>query len=365
MVPLLAGDWRLALGCVFLSGILFVAISLSPLREWFINAIPRSQKRAIGAGIGFFLALIGFESAGLVAPSKDTLLTAGNLADPKLLIAASALALIAMLWMRGVVGAVLIGIVAASVAGMALRLQPLPALMSAPPSLAPTFLQMHFQGAPASAIAGVVLVFLLLDLLDTSGTLTAVGHQAGLMENGRLKNARRALFSDAAGTMIGAVLGTSPVTTYIESAAGAGGRTGLVAATVAVLFLAALLFAPLAGAVPAYATAPALVFVAALFAKDLKEVEWNDVSESLPALVTALAIPLTFSIATGIGLGFIAYAVIKLLCGRWREIGPGGGCGGFYGQGGVGLAFLGERSELRKACPIRAKRGCAAKVALT
>ncbi len=323
VVPLLAGDWRLALGCVFLSGILFVALSVSPAREWFINAIPKSQKRAIGAGIGFFLALIGFQGAGLVAASKDTLLQAGNLADPRLLIAAAGLVLIAMLWARGVIGAVLIGILAATAAGMIFRLQPLPALAAAPPSLAPTFLQMHFSGASGAAIASVVLVFLLLDLLDTSGTLTAVGHQAGLMENGKLKNARRALVSDAAGTMIGAVLGTSPVTAYIESAAGAGGRTGLVAVTVAGLFVAALVFAPLAGAVPVYATAPALIFVAALFAKDLKDVAWEDVTEALPALVTALAIPLTFSIATGIGLGFIAYAAIKLLCGRWREIGPG------------------------------------------
>ncbi len=323
VVPLLAGDWRLALGCVFLSGILFVALSASPLREWFINAIPTSQKRAIGAGIGFFLALIGFEGTGLVAASKDTLITEGHLSDPRLLIAAGSLLLIAALWARKVMGAVLIGILAATAAGMAFGLQPLPALTAPLPSLAPTFAQMHFTGAAAGTITGVVLVFLLLDLLDTSGTLTAVGHQAGLMENGKLKNARRALVSDAAGTMIGAVLGTSPVTAYIESATGVGAKTGLAALTVAVLFLVALVAAPLAGAVPAYATAPALVFVAALFARDLKQVDWDDVSEALPALVTALAIPLTFSIATGIGVGFITYAAIKLLCGRWREIGPG------------------------------------------
>jgi AGZA family xanthine/uracil permease-like MFS transporter len=328
VVPLLGGDWRLALGCVFLSGILFVALSVSPAREWFINAIPASQKRAIGAGIGFFLALIGFEGAGVIAASKDTLLQPGNLADPRVLIAGGALALIAALWQRQVIGAVLIGIVAATLASMALHLTAIPALTAAPPSLAPTFLQMHFHGASLSVLTGVVLVFLLLDLLDTSGTLTAVGHQAGLMENGRLRNARKALVSDAAGTMVGAVLGTSPVTAYIESAAGlgdgkTGGRTGLVAVTVALLFVAAILFAPLAGAVPAWATAPALVFVAALFAKDMKDIAWDDISEALPALITALAIPLTFSIAEGIGLGFVAYAAIKLLCGRWREIGPG------------------------------------------
>ena len=211
---------------------------------------------------------------------------------------------------------------------MAFGLVAVPKLAAAPPSIAPTLLQMHFSGAPFGAVTGVVLVFLLLDLLDTSGTLTAVGHQAGLMQNGRLKNARRALVSDAAGTMVGAALGTSPVTAYIESAAGqsSDGRAGAPAwsaVTVAALFLASLLLAPLAGAVPAYATAPALIFVAALFAKDLKDVDWNDVTEALPALVTALAIPFTFSIASGIGLGFIAYAAIKLLTGRWREVGPG------------------------------------------
>ena len=323
VVPLLAGDWRLALGCVFISGILFVALSASPAREWLVNAIPQSQKRAIGAGIGFFLALIGFESAGLVAASKETLLQAGNLADPKLLVAAIGLFVIAALWARKVTGAVLIGIGTATFIAIALRLQALPDFSAPLPSITPTLLQMHFTGAPASTMAVVILVFLFLDLLDTSGTLTAVGHRAGLMENGRLRNARKALVSDATGTMIGAALGTSPVTAYIESAAGVGGRTGLVAVTVGLLFLASLFAAPIAGAVPAYATAPALVFVAVLFAKDLKDVNWGDITEALPALVTALAIPLTFSIAEGIGIGFITFCVMKATTGRHREIGPG------------------------------------------
>jgi len=326
VVPLLAGDWRLGLGCVFLSGVLFVTISASPAREWLINAIPTSQKRAIGAGIGFFLALLGLSSAGVVVPGHGALLQPGDLGDSKVLIAALGLVVITALWAWRVTGAVLLGIAAATAIAIGLGLQKLPGAGAAPPSIAPTFLQLHFTGAPGistGAIAGAVLVFLLLDLLDTSGTLTAVGHQAGLMENGRLRNARRALVSDATGTMIGAVLGTSPVTAYIESAAGAGGRTGLVAVTVAVLFLGALFLAPIAGMVPPYATAPALVFVAALFAKDLKDVEWDDITEAVPALVTALAIPFTFSIAAGIGLGFIAYCAIKLLAGRVREIGPG------------------------------------------
>ncbi len=327
-VPLLAGDWRLALGCVFIAGILFTALSASPAREALVNAIPTSQKRAIGAGIGFFLAMIGFQGAGMLAASPATLLQAGNLADPKFLIAAFGLFVIAALWARKVTGAVLIGIAAATALAMASGLQPLPDLTAPPPSIALVFAQLHFTplstgGAPAGALALVIGVFLFLNLLDASGTLTAVGHQAGLMQDGKLRNGRKALVTDAGGTVAGAVLGTSPVTAYIESAAGAGGKTGLVAVTVAVLFVAALVLAPLAGAVPPYATAPALVFVAVLFAKDLKEIAWGDVTEALPALITALAIPLTFSIAEGIGIGFVTYCALKLMTGRWREISAG------------------------------------------
>ncbi len=327
-VPLLAGDWRLALGCIFVSGLLFVALSASPAREALVNAIPTSQKRAIGAGIGFFLAMIGFQGAGMLADSPATLVQPGNLADPKFLIAAFGLFIIAALWAKKITGAVLIGILAATLLAMLTGLQPLPDLSAPMPSIMPTLGQLHFNpfstgAASFDALALVIGVFLFLNLLDASGTLTAVGHQAGLMENGRLRNGRKALVTDAGGTVVGAVLGTSPVTAYIESAAGAGGRTGLVAVTVALLFLLALFAAPLAGAVPAYATAPALVFVAVLFAKDLRDIAWDDVTEALPALVTALAIPLTYSIAEGIGIGFVTYAALKLMTGRWREVGVG------------------------------------------
>lgn len=319
VVPALGGDWRLALGCVFLSGILFVALSLTPAREWLINAIPRSLKLAIAAGIGFFLALIGFENAGLTVASPATLIQEGSLTDPKVLIAAGAFVLMFALAARGVIGAVLIGIVAATMAGIALKLQPWPGgVVSLPPSLAPTFLQMHFTGAATATIATSVFVFLLIDMLDTSGTLTAVATD----ETGHLPRARRALATDALGTMIGAALGTSPVTAYIESATGiqAGGRTGLTAVVVAVLFLASLFFAPLAAAVPAFATAPALIFVAALMVKGLKDIAWDDMTEAAPALLTALAIPFTYSIAAGMGIGFIAYVAIKLVSGRWRDV---------------------------------------------
>jgi AGZA family xanthine/uracil permease-like MFS transporter len=323
VVPALHGNWELALGCVFLSGILFVLISVTPAREWLINAIPKSLKLAIAAGIGFFLALIGLANAGVVIASPATILQQGVLSDPKVLIAAGAFGVIFALAARRVIGAVLLGIVGATAVSVALGMQPAPGLVSLPPSIAPTYFQMHFSGVNTAAIATVVFVFLLIDMLDTSGTLTAVAHQGGLLEpDGRLKNARRALSTDALGTMIGAALGTSPVTAYIESASGiqAGGRTGLTAVVVGVLFLLSLFLSPLAAAVPAYATAPALVFVAALMAKGLKEIDWDDMTEAAPALLTALAIPFTYSIAAGIGIGFIAYVAIKLVSGRWRDI---------------------------------------------
>src|SRR6185437_5771614 len=235
VVPALGGDWRLALGCVFLSGILFVVLSLTPARAWLIDAIPKSLKLAIAAGIGFFLALIGFENAGITVASPATLVAQGALSDPRVLIAAAALALMFALAARRIAGAVLIAIVAATATAIVLHLEPLPAILSLPPSLRPTLLQMSFGGVSAGAIATAVFAFLLVDMLDTSGTLTAVAHQAKLLApDGRLKNARRALAADAVGTMIGAAIGTSPVTAYIESAAGvqAGGRTGLTAVAV-------------------------------------------------------------------------------------------------------------------------------------
>lgn len=321
VVPALGGDWRLALGCVFLSGILFVIVSITPAREWLINAIPKSLKLAIAAGIGFFLALIGFANSGLVVASSATIIQEGVLTDPKFLIAAAAFVLMFALAARGIIGAVLIGIVTATVAAVLFHLEPAPSVVSLPPSIAPTLLQFRFEWT--SAIAVIVFTFLLVEMLDTSGTLTAVAHQAKLLDkDGHLKNARRALASDALGATVGAALGTSPVTAYIESAAGvqSGGRTGLTAVVVAALFLLSLFLSPLAGAIPAYATAPALVFVAALMAKGLRDIDWDDLTEAAPALITALAIPFTYSIAAGIGVGFIAYAAIKIVSGRWREV---------------------------------------------
>lgn len=323
VVPAFGGDWRLGLGAVFLSGVAMLAISLSPLRAWFVNAIPRSLKLAIASGIGFFLALIGFENAGIVIANPATLVSAGEFASPELWIAAAGFVVIAALAARGVRGAVLIGIIAANIAAAVFGLTEIGGIVSAPPSLSPTFFQMDIVGALTLGPLIIVFVFLMVDLLDTSGTLTAVAHQAGLLdENGHLPQARRALVADSSATILGAALGTSTTTSYIESAAGieAGGRTGLTAVFVALFFLLSLFLSPLAASIPAFATAPALIFVAALMAKGIAEIDWRDVTEAAPALITALAIPFTFSIATGIGLGFISYAAIKLLSGRGKDL---------------------------------------------
>jgi len=327
VIPALNYDWRLALGCVFLSGLLFVLVSITPAREWLINALPRSLKLSIAAGIGFFLALIGLASAGIVRSNGSmSLLTSGSLADAPQLLAALGFIVIFALAAKRVIGAVMIGIIVITIAGFALGQQPAPlGIASLPPSLVPTFFQLHFSaaGATEGAIVSTVLVFLLVVMLDTSGTLTAVAYQGKLLtEDGKLPNARRALTTDAIGSMLGAALGTSPVTAYIESSAGiqAGGRSGLTAVVVGVLFLVALFFSPIASAVPPFATAPALIFVAVLMVGGLKEIAWDDLTEAAPALLTALAIPFTYSIASGIGIGFIAYVAIKAVTWRWRDL---------------------------------------------
>ncbi len=315
--------WQAALGAVFLSGVLFLIVSLLRLREWLINAIPLSLKLGIGAGIGFFLALIGLERMGVVAANPATYVTLGDLGNPTTLLACVGFLLMAALAARGIAAAVLIGILATAAAGIPFGLTTFHGVMSLPPSLAPTFLQMDIPGALSLGLVSIVLTFFLVDVLDNAGTLIAVTHRAGLMRpDGTVPRLKQALTADSGGAILGAALGTSTVTSYIESAAGiqAGGRTGLTAVTTGVLFLATLFFAPLALSLPDFATAPALVFVACLMARALRDLDWEDLTEYLPAVATALAMPFAFSIAAGIGLGFIVYAVVKTLAGRWREV---------------------------------------------
>lgn len=315
--------WEAALGAVFISGLLFLAISLFKVREWIINAIPMSLKLAIAAGIGLFLAMIGLKNAGIVVGNPATLVALGDLTQMPAMLAAFGFFLIAALHVRKVPGAIIIGILVVTALGLATGHAQYGGVFDLPPSIAPTFFAMDLAGALEIGLLTIIFAFLFVDLFDTSGTLVGVAHRGGMLDKqGRLPRVGRALTADSSATMIGAALGTSTTTSYIESAAGvdAGGRTGLTAVTVAALFLLALFLAPLAQMIPSYATAPALVFVAVLMARSLKELPWDDLTEFAPALITALAMPLTFSIAHAIGLGFITYAAIKLLTGRHGDV---------------------------------------------
>lgn len=319
-------SWQVALGAVFLSGILFIILSVLPVREAVVNAIPRTLKMAISAGIGLFLAIIALENAGLIKAHPVTLVTMGDLTRPQPVLAAIGFILLCALAARKVTGAVILTILAVAVTGMLIGASPFNGqIISLPPDPSPTFLAMDLKGAFSVGLITVVFAFFFVDLFDTAGTLIGVSHRAGLLDkDGKLPRLKRALFADAAATTVGAALGTSTVTSYIESAAGTnvGGRSGLTAVTVALLFLACLFFAPLAANIPAYATAPALLYIACLMARGLAEVDWEDVTDYAPAVMTAIAMPLTYSIAHGIAIGFITYAGIKILAGRWRDVGP-------------------------------------------
>ncbi|MFZ5958931.1 NCS2 family permease [Pseudomonas knackmussii] len=315
--------WQVALGAVFLSACMFFVISIFRIREWIINSIPLALRSAIAAGIGLFLALISLKEAGIVVANPATLVGMGDLAKPEPLLAILGFILIVALEARRVTGAVMIGILAVTFVAIALGVSKFGGVVSMPPSLAPTFLQLDIKGALDIGLTSVIFAFLFVDLFDNSGTLIGVAKRAGLMgKDGHMPKMGRALIADSTAAMFGSLLGTSTTTSYIESAAGvsAGGRTGLTAIVVALLFLLALFFAPLAGNVPAFATAPALFFVAVLMASGLAEIDWDDLTVAAPVVVTALAMPLTFSIANGIAFGFITWTACKLLSGRWREL---------------------------------------------
>ena len=321
----LGHPWQTALGAVFISGICFMALSVLPIREWVVNAFPRSLKLATSAGIGFFLAIIAMRNAGLVEGSEATLVTLGDVTAAPAVLAVVGLVLIAALEARRVTGGPIIGILTVTVIGLALGVSPFRGVVDLPPSIAPTLFVLDIGAALDIALFGVIFAFLFTDLFDTAGTLIGVAHQADLLDaDGRLPRVRKALVADSTATTLGALLGTSPVTSYIESAAGvkAGGRTGLTAVTVSVLFLATLFLSPLADTIPAYATAAVLLFVTCLMARSIVDIDWSDVTEYAPAVVLVVTIPLSFSIADGIAAGFITYAAIKLLSGRAREAQP-------------------------------------------
>jgi len=314
--------WQAALGAVFVSGCLFLVVTLFGLREMIINGIPHSIRVAITVGIGMFLALIALKSAGIVVASPATFVTLGDLHTAPVVLSSIGFIAIVALDRLSVRGAILIGILLVTVLSFFFGGNEFHGVFSAPPSIEPTFLQLDIKGALNGGILNVILVFFLVELFDATGTLMGVAKRAGLLVEGKMNRLNRALLADSAAIFTGSLLGTSSTTAYVESAAGvqAGGRTGLTALTVAVLFLAALVIAPLAGSVPAYATAPALLYVACLMLRELTELNWDDSTEVVPAAVTALVMPFTYSIANGLAFGFITYALLKLFTGRAREV---------------------------------------------
>jgi AGZA family xanthine/uracil permease-like MFS transporter len=318
-------SWQQALGAVFCSGVIFFAISIFRIREYIINSIPKNLKLAISAGVGLFLGIIALEQSKIVVGSPATLVTLGDLRDPVAILCLLGLVLITALNCRRIIGGTLIGILIVTAIGIPLGLATYTGVVSAPPSLKPTLFQLDFSRIGEASFLIVIFSFLFVDVFDNAGTLIGVTHRAGLTDaEGNLPRMKQALIVDSFAAMSGSLIGASTTTSYIESAAGvaAGGRTGLTALFVAIFFLAVLFFAPLAGMVPAYATSAALLYVACVMARGLAEIDWDDITEAAPAVVAAVTMPLTYSIATGIGLGFITYALVKLVAGKFADAKP-------------------------------------------
>jgi AGZA family xanthine/uracil permease-like MFS transporter len=316
--------WQQALAAVFCSGVLFFLISAFRIRQYVIDSIPHNLKLATSAGVGLFLGIIALEESKVVVAHPATLVTLGDLKNPVAYLMLLGFVLILALNYRRIIGGTLIGILIVTAIGLPFGLAHFNGVVSLPPSIAPTLLQLDFSRVWEGTFLIVVFSILFIDVFDNAGTLIGVTHRTGLMKNGKLARLKEALISDSFAAMFGSVIGTSTTTSYIESAAGvaAGGRTGLTAAFVSLFFVAALLFAPLAGMIPAYATSAALLYVACVMARGLAEIDWDDITEYAPAVVAAIAMPLTYSIATGIGLGFITYTMAKILAGKWKEVSP-------------------------------------------
>ena len=326
VVQKLGYSWQVGMGAIFLGSIGLFLLTLLKIRYWFMASIPHGLRVGIGAGIGLFIALIGFKNMGIVVPNADTLVALGDLHDPKVLLGVLGFFVIVILSAKGIHSGVLISI--ALITGLALIFDPAVAfhgIVSMPPSLDSVVGQVDVAGAFDLGLLGIIFSFLLVNLFDSSGTLIAVTTKAGFADKqGRFPRMKQALFVDSTAAMAGSLMGTSAVSTYIESGSGVsvGGRTGLTAVVVGVLFLLTIFFSPLASVVPAYATAGALVFVGILMASSLIEVKWDDLTEAPPAFITTAMMPFTYSITEGIAFGFISYCVMKACTGRFKEINP-------------------------------------------
>ena len=314
--------WQTALALVFLSGAVFLLLTVTRVREQIVNGIPDCLKHSTAAGIGMFIAFVGLRNAKLVVANPATFVGLGSLANKEVQMACFGLALTMALMARKVKGGILIGILGTTLVGILRGMLPWPSAILSLPHPLSTFLKLDFRGAFHLGLLEILFAFLFVDLFDNVGTLVGVCEQGGFIKDGKIPRVGRVLVADAVGTLVGSVSGTSTVTSYIESAAGvaAGARTGLSNLVVAALFLIATFCSPLATAIPAYATAPALILVGALMTQSISHIEWSEFSEAVPAFITMLATPLTFSIATGLSLGLICYTVVKIAAGKLREI---------------------------------------------
>jgi len=318
-------SWQFALTAVFIEGIIFLILTAFNIRELIINAIPLSLKHAVSSGIGLFIAFIGLQNAGLIVNNEATLVGLGNMGSPAVLIAAGGIVITGVLLILRIKGALLIGIFLATVVGIPFGVTTMPEgnLVDTPPSLAPIFWKMDFSNVFSMDMLIVLFTFLFVDMFDTVGTLVGVSDKAGMLDKeGRVPRAKRALFADSIGTTVGAIFGTSTVTTYVESASGVaeGGKTGLTALTTAGLFLVALFFAPLFTMVPAAATAPALVLVGFFMMSPILKINFDNYTESIPAFITIIIMPLTYSIAEGIVFGMLSYVFLKIMTGKFKDI---------------------------------------------
>ncbi len=311
-------SWEIALGAVFLAGILFVVMSITNLRKWMLESIPLNLRIAMGCGVGLFVGFIGLKNGGLIVSNEATFLSLGNFAQIETLLSALGFLIISVLAVRKVPGAIILGVLIITFTGIIIGLIEFNGLVSVPPSIAPTFLKMDILGALDVAMISIIFSFLFVNLFDTAGTLLGVANRANLVnKDGEIIDIDKALKADSSSSVIGTFFGCSPVTSYVESSAGveAGGRTGLTAVVVGIFFLFSIFFSPLASIIPAFATAGALIYVAILMLSGMEKLNWSEMTELLPSLIIIVMIPLTFSIANGIALGFIAYITLKIFSG--------------------------------------------------
>lgn len=319
-------SWQVALGAVMIAGVLFFLMSVTPLRRWMLDSIPLNLRIAMGSGVGLFIGFIGLKSGGIIVANGATFVSMGDLTNTETLMAALGFILIAGLSVRNVPGAIIIGVLTITLLALGLGFVEYQGLVAYPPDVSSTFLQLDILGALDVAMVAVIASFLFVNLFDTAGTLLGVANRANLVDDqGHVKNLDKALKADSSSSIFGALLGCAPVTSYVESSAGveAGGRTGLTAVAVGIFFLLAIFFSPLALMVPAYATAGALIYVAILMLGGMEKLNWGDATELLPALIIIVMIPLTFSIANGIALGFLSFIILKIASGNTRNISSG------------------------------------------